>query len=93
MADPLRPTGKLDVTAVAGLHADLMARQGQDVTIDMSGVSLLGALCLQTLIAGARATRQAGNSFDLINTGDLILAQMASMGMSPETISEGAYDP
>ncbi len=89
MAEPLIPESRLDVTQAAGLHAALMARAGQDVTLDMAEVTQLGALCLQVLVSAARSLRAAGAALRLVNVPDKVLAQMTAMGMSPETIAEG----
>ncbi|GLT10241.1 STAS domain-containing protein [Sulfitobacter porphyrae] len=89
MAEPLIPESRLNVTQAAGLHAALMARAGQDVTLDMAEVTQLGALCLQVLVSAARSLRAAGAALHLVNVPDKVLAQMTAMGMSPETIVEG----
>lgn len=89
VTEPLCPDGKLDVTAAPGLHAALLDRKDQDVQIDMTDVTLIGALCLQTLIAAARSAHEGHHDFQISNTSDLVLAQMAAMGMTPEQIAEG----
>lgn len=88
MAEPLIPESRLTVTQAAGLHSALMARAGQDVTVDMAEVTQLGALCLQVLISAAKSFRTAGAALHLANVPDKVLAQMTVMGMSPETIAE-----
>lgn len=89
VTDTITPEGKLDITAVAALHGDLLARAGQDVDIDLGNVTFIGALCLQTLVCAAKDARDTGNSLRLLNIGDLLLSQMNTMGMTPETIVEG----
>jgi len=89
MADPLVLPAKLDLSEVATLHKELLSRQDQDVTLDLSGTSHLGALCLQVIIAAARQTKGAGNQFSMHSTNDQVLAQLAVMGTSPEMIMEG----
>jgi len=89
VTEPLCPDGKLDVTAAPGLHASLLGCDGQDVQVDMTSVTSIGALCLQTLIAAARSARDNNHDFQISNTSDQVLAQMAAMGMTPELIVEG----
>lgn len=89
MSEHLSLHGKLDLAAVGRLHADLLARIGQDITLDMAHVTHLGGLCMQTMIAAARSTREAGCSFRITHTSDRVLGQLAAMGMTPETLMEG----
>ncbi|MGC1496001.1 MAG: STAS domain-containing protein [Sulfitobacter sp.] len=89
MADQLSLSGKLDLAAVGGLHADLLARIGQDITLNMAHVTHLGALCVQTMIAAAKSTHDAGCSFHMTETSDRVLGQLAAMGLTPEIIMEG----
>lgn len=89
MAEPLMPEGKLDVTAVKTLHAELVSRLGQDIVIDFEKVTQIGALCAQTCLAAAREAQSAQTCFDIINVSDPVLVQLASMGFTPETLTEG----
>lgn len=89
MAETLIPESRLNITQAAGLHRALLARAGQDVIVDMGHVTHLGALCLQILVAAGNSARAAGKALHLVNVTDQVLAQMAVMGMSPETIAEG----
>ncbi len=89
MAEMLRAPARLDLAAVGPLHADLLAHAGGDVTVDMADVTQIGALCAQTIIAGARAISGAGCQMRLINVSDRVLAQLAAMGLTPETMTEG----
>ncbi len=90
MAEQLSPSGKLDLSAVAGLHADLLAVSDKDVTVDLADVTLMGALCLQSCLAAARAAKDAGTDFTFLNMTDQVRAQLSAMGFSPETLMEGA---
>jgi len=89
MADPLRPEGKLDLGAANGLYESLAPRIGQNIEIDLGAVTQLGALCLQILLAAAKATKDAGHAFELSNVSSHIAEQIANMGTTPELISEG----
>lgn len=90
MAEALMPQGRLNLPAAAGLHADLLERANQDITVDMSSVTQIGALCLQVLIAAGKTACAAGNTMQLININDTVRAQLGVMGMTPETIVEGS---
>jgi chemotaxis protein CheX len=89
MAEPIAPSGKLDLSAVGSLHATLVERVGQDVVLDLKDVSHIGALCVQTCIAAARSAQDTGHAFRVINATDQVLGQIASMGLTPETLAEG----
>jgi len=89
MDKPLTLPAKLDISAVAGLHADLVARKDQTVELDLSDVTHFGALCLQVIIAAARKANSTGKSLCLRNANDRVLAQLLAMGVTPETIMEG----
>jgi anti-anti-sigma regulatory factor len=86
MTDVLSPKGKLDLTAAADLHAAFMAQPDGDVVLDLGGVALMGALCLQVCISAARTLGAQGHAVRVINTPDHVAAQMAAMGMTPDTL-------
>ena len=50
----------------------------------------MGALCLQVCVAAARQALATNHSFIVVNTPDAVLAQINAMGLTPETIAEGA---
>lgn len=89
MAEPVAPRGKLDLAAVDDLYQALNERRTQDVVLDLGAVTLLGALCLQVCLATAKTVRAAGNTFSIVNVPDTVIAQMAAMGFTPETLAEG----
>ena len=89
MSDPLKLPPRLDLSAAMQLASDLRAVKG-DIHVDLTGVSHLGALCLQTLIAASRHARAGGHAFHMTGTSDKVLEQMKLMGTSPETLMEGS---
>ena len=89
MGDAVAPSGKLDVSAASDLHAAFVAQPAGDVVLDLSGVAQLGALCLQVCVAAAKTLQAQGHRLEVVNTPDSILAQMQSMGFTPETLAEG----
>lgn len=90
MTESLMPKGKLDLSALPDFHASLLGCAGQDTLLDMSHVTQIGALCLQSCIAAARAADTAGKSFEVVHISDAVVAQIASMGFTPETLAKGA---
>lgn len=90
MADPVAPSGKLDLTAATALQREFTERSGQDVLLDFEQVTSLGALCLQLCIAAAREARSAGNSFEIINVTEPVAVHMESMGFTAASLAEGA---
>lgn len=90
MAEHIAPEGKLDLAGVTSLHAEFLGKLGQDIVLDLSKVTHFGALCMQTCIAAGRSAQENGNDFRIINASDHVLGQISSMGMTPETLAEGA---
>ena len=90
MAERYAPQGKLDLAAVSDLHAWFISSKGQDLVLDLQDVSLFGALCVQCCLVGANAAQTAGNSFQITGASEAVLAQLSSMGFTPESLSEGS---
>lgn len=89
MTEVIALEGKLDIRAVGPLHDLLGGHLSDDVTLDMDRVTHLGALCLQTLIAAARALRASGHNLTFLNVSDALETQFHNMGVTPALISEG----
>lgn len=89
MAETLSLDAKLDLSAAPALHASLLPLTNDDLVVDATQVTHLGALCTQILIATANTARAAGRGFHLINVNDRVLGQLGAMGLTPEAISEG----
>lgn len=92
MSEVFAPTGKLDLAAVSEFHAALLERRGQDTRVDMSGVSHIGALCLQCLIAAAIDAVASGARFQLADVPDHVQAQLANLGFSANSLLETPHD-
>ena len=84
------PTGKLDLAAAKSFHAELLSRAGGNITLDLSGVTHMGALCAQICLSAARTLQANGHSLQLTNTPDTVTAHLTSMGLSAETLATGA---
>ncbi|MGB3244666.1 MAG: STAS domain-containing protein [Sulfitobacter sp.] len=87
MAEVVALTGKLDLTSVRGVHAMLLAHNGQDIEVDLSEVSQIGALCLQVLIATANKAAARGTAFSITRATPRVAEQMAAMGRPVETLT------
>jgi chemotaxis protein CheX len=89
MSNEISLAPRLDLSAAQELLATLSTRKDSKVILDMSEVSHLGSLCLQVMIAAARAARNDGRTLIVKNTSDRVRDQMRVMGMTPETIGKG----
>ena len=88
MAEVVTLTGKLDLTAAAGLHSELGALKGHDVVLDLRDVTQLGAVCLQVLIAAIKTARESGTTFRVTSPSDRVSANLAAMGTPAATLTE-----
>lgn len=89
MAEVIVPEGKLDLSAATRLHSELGALRGQDVELDLSQATSLGALCLQILIAACKTAKDGGRTFRVTATNDRIDNNLAAMGMPADKLTEG----
>lgn len=89
-ADSVSPVGKLDLVAAKSFHAEMLDRSGGDIRLDLSGVTLLGALCAQICLATAQSLQRAGHTLTITDISEAAQAHLASMGLSPEKLCAGA---
>ena len=89
MAQVVSLTGKLDLAGVAGMHAALSAHQDGDVVCDLEGVSHMGALGLQVLLAASHTIAARGDSFIVTGPTEKVSQQCAAMGLDIETFKKG----
>jgi len=80
---------RLGLGEVNPLIAELSKTSNQDVDIDTTEVTHLGTLCLQALIAAARAHKAAGTAFSFRNTGKVFTQQLAVFGLTCELVQGG----
>ncbi|MBD3663220.1 STAS domain-containing protein [Sulfitobacter aestuariivivens] len=92
MHSVIAPQGKLDLTAVPALYAQISAANDVDVEVDLTHVSQVGALCAQVLIAAGVHLRATNRRLSLSNVSDTLLRQFSVMGLTPERITEGCND-
>lgn len=78
---------KLDLRAAAELRTDLLALKGQDVSLDASEVSHVGALAVQVVRAAAKTWSETGSSLSFDLAGSDLCDQLSLLGYSPETLT------
>ncbi len=79
---------RLDLTAAAGLAAILRGSPAD--AIDASGVTHLGGLCLQLLLAAARAARDRGRDLLVAPRSPAFEAALADFGIGPDLAAGAA---
>jgi anti-anti-sigma regulatory factor len=87
---PIVLPARLDSAAAVQLAATLRDRVGTDVLLDASGVDLLGAKALQTLLVAAGAWRAAGHAFSVADLRTEVRGQIATLGLSNLSQIEGS---
>jgi chemotaxis protein CheX len=80
----------LDLSAAGPLHGDLSRLRGHAVTVDAANVERLGALCLQVLLAAARAWAADGQPFTVAASSASFDATVALFGAPPFDIAANA---
>lgn len=80
----LKLGGRLDSAAAAQLKQNLVARRGTDLTVDASGVSSLGAMSAQVLLAAMQAWRQDGRTLNIGNASAPFSESLRLMGMTAD---------
>jgi len=84
----------LDLKAVGGLHADLLAVRGRPLTLDASQVSRLGGLGLQVLLAARTTWAEDAQPFALINPSDDLAGALELFGAPDlEPVAPRLHDP
>lgn len=89
MAEPYMLPPKLDLPAASPLAAALKSRMNEDLVLDASDVTQVGALCIQVIAAASRSLAAAGHGLTLTNMSDKALGQLANLGFTPESLAEG----
>ena len=76
----MRLERNLKLSAAAPLWRQLAAARGGALAVDASEVEHLGALCLQTLVAAARAWRSDGVPFEIASPSPAFADAVRLMG-------------
>lgn len=88
MAETYSLPPKLDLPAAGPLAADLQAKLENDLVLDASDVTLVGALCIQVIASAALSFAAAGKRLSLTNTSDRVIDQLHHLGFTPESLVE-----
>ena len=89
MSESIKLAPRLDLSAAAALKETLLEAADRRIVLDFAEVKLFGALCLQIVLAAARAAKAQGHDFVIENVPDRVSEQMRVMGVSPQVISGG----
>ncbi len=89
MTQTVQLAGKLDLSAVAGLHETLMGAKGRDVICDLRDARHIGALCLQVLLSAAQTAKDTGQQFKVVGASPRVRGQIEIMGFNPDTLTKG----
>ena len=91
LTNPIKLPPRLDLAAAQKLLGDVSeADLSQTVELDASDVDHLGTLCVQVLIAAARAAKEAGGKLSISNLSERVESQLETMGLSGDALMEGA---
>jgi len=78
---------RLDFGAAPALKAEIVGQIGNDLQIDASGVTHMGTLCLQILIAASQDWTRNGLKLDLTSPSDICVTQLSLHGFTPDAIT------
>ena len=93
MAEVISLASVLDMNAAEPLKAELLAKRGQAVTVDASGVERLGGLCLQVLLSARKSWAADGVDLMITPKSTSFAEQWAAFGASEtnaQDLTEGA---
>lgn len=91
MSDTIELPARLDLPYAQKLLQDIGERDlSKGVTLDASHVSQMGTLCVQVILAAAREAAEAGGALKIENVNDRAVAQLGSIGLTPEKLAGGA---
>ncbi len=71
----------LDLNEAVGLHGQLLAMRGHDLTIDASAVQRCGTPCIQVLMSAARTWEEDQKSYRLTGISDAFGKTMQLIGI------------
>ena len=84
MTERLMLPGRLDSSGAPALVDMLMARRGGPLTLDASGVEVMGARAMEVLVAAGRQWQADGQVLAIDSASDRYLAACATMGLAPD---------
>ena len=90
MARALKLATRLDSAQAQGLAADLCARRGKALQLDISPVETVSALALEVIIAAARQWALDGQDFGLTGRSARFAEACTRLGLAPQAPWQGA---
>ncbi|NKN34856.1 STAS domain-containing protein [Agrobacterium sp. a22-2] len=72
----------LDLNEASALRDKLLSMRGSGLTVDASGVERVGALCVQVLMAGAKAWEEDKHPFSVTKASDAFLKTIQLLGLN-----------
>ncbi|MDP2119370.1 MAG: STAS domain-containing protein [Hoeflea sp.] len=76
----------LDLNAASRLHEQVLAHKGEDIDIDATDVSRVGAQCVQVLLAAAVSWRADDQSLKVKQASDAFIKTLQLLGISDEAL-------
>lgn len=84
MTKHLTLPSRLDTSGALPLAQALTANRGQSLTLDASGVEVIGALTFEVIIAAGRQWAIDGHPLELGQMSDRYLAACDALGLRPD---------
>lgn len=76
----------LDLNAASRLHEQVLAHRGENIDVDASEVSRVGAQCVQVLLSAAQTWRSDHQSFVIAQASDAFIKTLQLLGISDEAL-------
>jgi len=76
----------LDLNAASRLHEQVVALTGNDVAVDASEVTRVGAQCIQVLMSAAESWRNADKTFSVNQSSEIFARTLQLLGVSDESV-------
>ncbi|SFS86459.1 STAS domain-containing protein [Brevundimonas viscosa] len=80
MTEPVVLPAVLDLRAAGALTSEFLARRGQPLTVDASGVERLGGLSLQVLLSAAKTWAADGMDLTVAPVSEAFVEQCRAFG-------------
>jgi chemotaxis protein CheX len=76
----------LDLTAASRLHEQVLALQEENIAVDATEVSRVGAQCIQVLLSAAESWRVAGRTFSVNQASEAFAKSLQLLGVADESV-------
>ena len=93
MTGTLRLPGHIDSNAAPPLAAQILEKSGQPLTLDASGVTFIGALGLQVLIAAKKQWDADETAFAVDHLGDEMMDACKALGVTGDAFGASMPTP